>query len=975
MYRLLSSILVVILATGVFAQTEEVVTLKDFGPLNTKAGPFSLSPTAFVKAHNVDFGRVGAIRSRVGYDSVSYIPGIDSMVNNGLFPAYYSDGTQRLFAVTDSTGVGYGNIYITSLGSATFGASPTRIITHWPITEPAEFAQYQNDMYIVNGAGGGGLYSHNDQSFRRWPVPAPGEPLIVPLNTSGNLNGEYRYYLFMGLEESSGHISSPTDSGRPRILEGYLSSQIRVNDGQALLTNFSGFNRDSLHLTDRRTARYTVNSLLDNTLYWITVNTDSVGYTSDGTATKEEIIGNLITLINADSPGMADSVTAFLSKLGLRIYSDTNTIDFTMGQSSNLTIDSAYYNLAVYRGSANKGFPDKLDSVFAVSIISVLDTAILDTLTIIDNVADDPDNYIFPLFTDLQTGRDSLGAMTTRYGSPGYISGGEVTGADTATRGVYAGWIDTDTTSIHGMAYACTFIDTVTGIESDTGRSLFIFNDQANRRQYMSYTISLPKLQATFSGMKINIYRAPVFLIGEFDSTHNFDYDTTSSNNIIINIGGFDHVGDTIIGGRINTESIVSNGGPFYRVNAGNFTDLINPTQLPTDEFQVGRYRWIGRVDVGTETFADSARYDSVLFNPVIFPIFVKQNTPFLPKNVFSFQNRLWFTHKSRLYYSNLDLQLLNLDKHDFGDLDFVPITEDDGDEITFAYPEKDYIVVYKNRSRHIVYEKDLDGLFTYNVDGVFFTSAEVTDHRGLVAARSFVHTPHGNLFMSQEGIVQENRGQQLERTTLNEILSAPLDNFDSVSLSTLAQTVGFYYPRGQQAMFSLADTTYVYDFRAGSWATWDRLFNATALYGVESNVDFIPGDTMYFARGGDNNIYRFGTSLDDNGDSISVSWKFAPLKADPFRRTITRIGVWADATNATDGTFLIRSYNSRDSLLDSTVYNALDTKRYRLRSFPSKSGLFHSLEMGSTAGNGLGNIVFDRFDIFMTNHGLETSE
>jgi hypothetical protein len=100
-------------------ESEQVLRIRQFGGLNTIAGDFSMKPSDARIAHNIDFSKnVGSISKRDGYDSVSTITGQDSAI--GLYGHYYSDGTQRLIFVTDSADVGYGNVYASSKGQASF---------------------------------------------------------------------------------------------------------------------------------------------------------------------------------------------------------------------------------------------------------------------------------------------------------------------------------------------------------------------------------------------------------------------------------------------------------------------------------------------------------------------------------------------------------------------------------------------------------------------------------------------------------------------------------------------------------------------------------------------------------------------------------------------------------------------------------------------------------------------------------------
>ena len=168
--------------------TEKKIVIDNFRGLNTKDNIFNLKPNELVRAHNADYSSRGSLKIAKGYDSISTISGQDSIIS--IYSAYYSDGNQQLFIVTDSAGVGYGNIYVTPLGSANLD-SATQIATKWSIQNKPSFTQYKNDIYIVNGQSRSIIYDYETKSAREFPPRSPGEIIVTPLNTPGNVNGEF----------------------------------------------------------------------------------------------------------------------------------------------------------------------------------------------------------------------------------------------------------------------------------------------------------------------------------------------------------------------------------------------------------------------------------------------------------------------------------------------------------------------------------------------------------------------------------------------------------------------------------------------------------------------------------------------------------------------------------------------------------------------------------------------------------------
>jgi len=157
------------LATIVFGQ-DEPIQLYGFRGLNTIAGDFQLKPVDARKAHDVDFGRqIGCLMPRRGYDSISAMSGMDSLV--GIFGAYNSDGTQNLFVVADSSGVGYGNVYVGDEGSADI-SSASRIWQYFSVQNEPSFAMLDDNIYMVNGSHKGIVYDGNNA--RPYPLQRRG---------------------------------------------------------------------------------------------------------------------------------------------------------------------------------------------------------------------------------------------------------------------------------------------------------------------------------------------------------------------------------------------------------------------------------------------------------------------------------------------------------------------------------------------------------------------------------------------------------------------------------------------------------------------------------------------------------------------------------------------------------------------------------------------------------------------------------
>ena len=767
MWRLLLSVL--LLSTTVLGQ-DEPIQLFGFRGLNTIAGDFQLKPVDARKAHDVDFGRqIGCLMPRRGYDSISAMGGMDSLV--GLFGAYYSDGTQKLFLVADSDGVGYGNVYVGTEGSADV-SSASRIWQYFSIQNKPSFAMLDDNVYMVNGSQKGIVYDGNNA--RPYPLQVPGEPYIVPLSRSGPLHGEYRYVI-RGVKYSGG--SSPS------ILNTVVSSPVMVKNGQILLT------RLQLPIAD---------SLYDS-------------------------------------------------------------------------IDSGYFRF--YRTKANPGPLDLSDTAYRVPGSLGWDAGDISDLVFIDSISDDNLLNIKFLLADISMhGRDSLGVIWHCYGSPTFVSSKDTV---YAAGGIFKGW-PTKQKDTLGVAYVCAFIDTSTGIESDTGRSLFVFCDgSSSSPSYRQVTINLPKTIDTEDGIVVNLYRACIYQMGH----------------------------DTTVYPETQLEWKWA-----YRKDMKWWIDRFIPeTTVVLD------YYLLGQFGINDTQFIDGTSYDSLSTQRR----YVKQTAPPLMSKIFSYENRLFGLQKSGLYYS---ASVYADTLQSWGAMALTPINPDDGDMGTTAWPARGVIRYMKSYSNHNVYQ---DANLNWN-------KTEVSGYFGCIAGRSHAAGLGGHYYLSSEGVLREVEGMALERTQQVSLLSKTLNNFDQYSVIDLSEAEAFYFDR--KYLLNLGDTTYVYDERAETWSTWGFVFSSATLYGTEDEVRFLPGDSMYFIKPGSSGLYRFEGSDSDMTVPIEMVWKSGPFLAGPEEKRIYRIGRWISSTDDAGSVGLNITDEEGDSL-GSITFSSL-TSRYLMKGF-----------------------------------------
>lgn len=235
MHRLVISLLFLLCSVG-FTQ-EQKFEIHGWGGLDTRSSVFTISPTSLLRALNVDLSRNGdsSLSKRYGYDSISVLGGMDSLI--ALFGAYYADGSQQLFVVADSAGVGYGGVYISAKGSADI-SSATKIRDFFPITGDVSLAMYNDDIYGTSSVGPGFVY--NGRSAYSFPLTPPGGLTLTPLATSGSndgVDGEVYYaysWDYPGVDDTINSV-------------GRLNGPVKVKDGQVHIAGFSLRTQDSLY--------------------------------------------------------------------------------------------------------------------------------------------------------------------------------------------------------------------------------------------------------------------------------------------------------------------------------------------------------------------------------------------------------------------------------------------------------------------------------------------------------------------------------------------------------------------------------------------------------------------------------------------------------------------------------------------------------------------------------------------------------
>ncbi len=626
-----------------------------------------------------------------------------------------------------------------------------------------------------------------------------------------------------------------------------------------------------------------------------------------------ELNGEYIYLISSDGGENGGDVGGVIST---RVRVENGRVFMTGFQrmrSDSLDNPPTNIGITISRSVANPGPIRPSDTVRIIKVFTSLSLSDLDTLTFTDSIA--TASGLASLMIDSEKrGRDSTGAIVYRYGAPRYLSAID-TAYDTASSsagalGVFYG-IPEQTETL-GVAYTCTFIDTTTGIESDTGRTAFFWvntADRAGAAKPYSYTFNLPNIPpvdslvtgiASIGGVVINLYRANILQItrdtGFFDDGINTD--------------------------TLDRYTII------FKDDARKWIDSLVVDTVVTSQFYL-----LAQLTSTDTSYTDSIRYDKLRLNTRIF---TKPTPPSLLSNILIHDDRLFGTQGSRVYWSRL---LNGSDTiQTWGQLNLLRINESDGDIGTAFFKKRGVIRYMKNRATYNIFQSQVLGEWDLT---------ELAGDFGCIASLSVSSNRNGTYYLSNDGVILETEGLRRERQIGIDLISKNLDNFDNLSFSIKQNAVGVALPDAQKYLLSIPslDTTWVYDEKTGDWSTWGFTFKSAFKYGAESTIRFTPGDTTYFFQ--DSSLLRFGTSEFDNEKKIEVTWRSQPMFSNPIgsgyrykqiTKIVTHLGIGGAAA-----IFYAHADGAGDSL---GFTNVIGSNRIRMNGSHSPTFLDYALRI-----------------------------
>lgn len=529
-----------------------------------------------------------------------------------------------------------------------------------------------------------------------------------------------------------------------------------------------------------------------------------------------------------------------------------STCDTTAGDwATSIVLD-------IYRTRANPGIINKLDTFFYVAYLYDVIPGLVDTATIIDSIPDDSlGNGSYASYSTLNdsmigyntsiVGRNRLGAMTFISRDPYSIS-------------IFPDSLG-DSTKTNKVIYFCTVTDTITGFESDSGRTYYIKKLSGDS----CYKIGIPPLPYDSSHYVRNIYRAYNYCIYS---------DTTS-------MGDKADVVDTFLRDVSDADAEwideLKNAGRVVYIFGSKYLGFVHLKYLGSlwqiDTVTSPYYKIATITDSDVKYFVDTISWDSA----IKCPIFSNESPPVSLVNIVAAQDRLWGSVGSRLYWSFLDTA------GRWEAFDNLALGIDDADDITAIVPFRDYIKVYKHNSQYLVYKESGD----YDYGRQWLATGY-----GCIAPHSMATYGNAIVYLSNRGVEYEIGSQTLEKVTSENIISTVINDQLDFTPTVKRTAVGIIHDNKYWLSFPSLDTTWIYDFTTGGWTKYTYAFEQATKYDTNHYQSLIPANDLLFIQDASDKVWKADTMATDNSLSFTMRWEKDILHSnDPMK--INKIGVW----------------------------------------------------------------------------------
>jgi hypothetical protein len=933
-------ILVLLFFCWVNVKAAEKLEISKFGGLNTSASDFSIAPNEFRICHDVDLSRNGdsTLSPRLGYVAVTRIAGIDSIL--GIFTMNYRNGNKQMFTVTDSAGVGYGNIYASALNTDNFDLDFGSSIDSYYVAMWKDTAQY-----ILSTSFGTCCPYHSyvpDSIVIYDSFFVAGDTFIVADTIKDTAQFTGMNDNFVSKINALAGLSSYVTAGVGASTTTYYVKEDNAAISVVFRHGFKVFDSTTLVTFGTKYTLQTVTQFTGNispeqrvSSYWAIQRPTSfaqfndLAYFVNGQQKGVVWNGDYLSQWPINAPGEPNVIpitdhdningeVAYILKYSTdsagteiytRSYSGYWTPRVRVISGSVILKDfpipalgtDTVFNVKLYRTKTTAGrFTESdsayLDTTFAMTPSLFATLIYKDTMP--DSALSTSDRIQFEgnhLRAKKMTGRRGAGGDTveTRFGAPRFVSADTVGHDSTSTKNVYGGGSSTQV----GVSYIVNYTDTANLITGDASWPLSLLRRGGAGLKENAYTFTLPRPHASNHVVK-NIWRASL-VTAKWDSLHSYQWrrDSSIANDIIrrFNQFGFEmsftELEPDTVGLIANFRSILRK--PYEKWDVTKPGDTV-----------VMEYRLIAQVPDTQTTYTDTLRYDSLLKVPDVF----EYNAPPTGlEKIFVVNDQLIGIKDSRAWKSRVG-KLTEWELFDFSSFN-----QDDGDQITMGLPFRGGILIGKNYSA-----------YNWLPD---FTTTEITGIPGCVASQSPIKANGAIYYLSNSGIVALTEGQSLIRYHNSELLSRKLSNFTNQTFPNMQKCVGAYVPQNEQLWFCIGDTSYVYDIGTDLWATSSLSFAGTTLYDVDTTVPFIPGRSLYFFQSGDSVIYKFGEGhKNGSGTYVNMVVESGPIFTDAERQQITGVNIWAQP-EASYTLVPVQFYDEADTLLSTYILPRVDRR------------------------------------------------
>ena len=979
--RILTLLFIALLC--VTAQGERIEQIDWSQGLVTARGKLNRNFGAADVCHNIDLTRPG-LTPRKGYSLVVDVPGIDSILWNGIDALDYRNGDKQLLVVGKWTDSAYAGLFVSELNGFGFGVVDTFKFAPDTATTNAEVIDsgYTQGLWAIEIRRTGSFWSHEKffdtttvksvivDTFVNWINAESGLNSFVTASRDndtlfiGEDGEDFGIQVFANFTElpGEGFIWGAWDStktsdssetmtaianrfpstGTPQFAQ--TRDQVYVVNGVARARVFDG----------RFSSEYPARAPGEPSILPLATAGTLEGYyryaikfSGPDTSLPQLTLSNALGYIS--QPVRVDSGQVLIYNFPLPLLDTFYTMAGLSGDDVDITI---------WRTTGDSRVLDEFDTLWLIDSVTISEvdwpnpgpgygTATFTDTTSDFTLRDDAGEH--EVIGELWGGYDNwrslwLDTVNSNYdtetfppghydsnhtlshvqmpGAPSFYASG-ATGGDTLPSGI---WQLADTAvswfDAAGFSWIVVFVDTLSGaIVSDSGASLNMFHPTQSDGYNQGY------LSIVGDTLQLGFRRSQ-----------------TESMKIVIPRTPDTTVMALLYRGPIRPIA-------FDTLWAGGFPAFNLPQiklAVNADEWEVLQYYLLGTFNPG-DTVLDTLHYDSLLFRDP----YRRNAPPSAPLDAIASGNRLILMDRQNVYMGNL------LDSGaTFNVLQQKPIEPDDGDQnVTLWAQSQGVIKIAKNNS-------------TYNLfrSGGIWQLPELSRHYGVVAPLSHAAAPEGDYFLSADGVRLETEGIYRSRSIAPLLMSGNLINFKDVAISDLKTAVGTYFDNKYILSIPALDTSFVLNRIIGeggqsrfAWSTWDLIMTGATKFRVSDDNIIMPGDSLYFIKSGESKIYVFNDGIYDNGQQIIWQWRSGPSnKVDGQFRQVDRAEIYvtsADTVSLGNNSLGLFSLIFFDE--NGTNYTAddihtiadLDTANYLSFDQPgTEVSLFWRLFIGNTA-------------------------